>query len=213
MEWRKWKQWVLPGYGVNARSRECKKNLTWLRTTCPSSLHQCQSIIPLRWRHLKATRGDREDKQSCTKGYGSTKSILKAASLQEWWPNKFRCCGERPQTQRQGLTPRPFLGKHPSPYGNPYQKSQKGREEQGDKALKTTPVNVKTRNEVRSSNIVYFQGACFPLISTAQFKAGRPKDFHITGINWPLVPLSLTQLNTVTLCLSKDTDVNSIMYM
>lgn len=71
-------------YEVNARRKECIK--TWLKwglhvTFLSISAHQ---PIPLWGRHIKATRGDWEDKQSCTKGYGSTQSIPKAASLQEW---------------------------------------------------------------------------------------------------------------------------------
>lgn len=126
--------------------------------------------------------------------------------------NKFRGRGQRPQIQRQGFTQLPFLGKRPSSYVNPYQKPKKrGREEQGDKALRTTPVTVQATNEVRNSTIVYYQWDCFPLISTTQFKAGRLKDFAHNWRSWPLMPLFLTQFNTVTLSLNKDPPVTSIM--
>ena len=72
-----------------------------------------------------------------------------------------------------------------------------GREEQGVTALRTTPVNVQTTNEVRNSTIVYFQGDCFPLISTTRFKAGRLKDF---AHNWKKLTSDAFILDTVQHC-------------
>ena len=67
--------------------------------------------------------------------------------------------------------------------------------------MKTTPVNVnvnvQTTNGVRNSNIVYFQGDCFPLISTTQFEAGRLKDF---AHNWEKLTSDAFILDTVQHC-------------
>ena len=128
MAWSQHKQWVLPAMR-SMPDAECIKpdlNEDYMSLFSPSvTINQ----IPFWGRHIQATGGGWENKQSCTKGYGSTKSTLKAASLQEWWLEQInvRGRGQRPQTQRQGFTQRPFLGKRPaSPYGNPYQKPQKG---------------------------------------------------------------------------------------
>lgn len=73
-------------YEVNARRRECiKLDLNDDHMSLDLLFISARQPIPLWWRHLKETRGDQEHKQGCTKGYGSTKSILKAASLQERW--------------------------------------------------------------------------------------------------------------------------------
>lgn len=75
--------------------------------------------------------------------------------------------------------------------------AKRGREEQGDTALRTSPVNVQTTNEARNSNIVYFQGDCFPFISISQFKAGRLKDF---AHNWGKLTSNAFILDTVQHC-------------
>lgn len=72
-----------------------------------------------------------------------------------------------------------------------------GREEQGVTALRTTPVNVQTTNEVRNWTIVYFKGDCFPVISTTRFKAGRLKDF---AHNWKKLTSDAFMLDTVQHC-------------
>lgn len=49
--------------------------------------------------------------------------------------HKYRGRSQRPHTQRQSYPQRPFLGKRSSPYGNQYQKPQKG----GGKSKETKP--------------------------------------------------------------------------
>ena len=57
---------------------------------------------------------------------------------------------------------------------------------------------MQTTNEVRNSTrIVYFQGDCFPLISTTQFKARRLKDF---AHNWKKMTSDAFLLDTVQHC-------------
>ena len=58
-------------------------------------------------------------------------------------------------------------------------------------------MNVQTTNEVRNTNIVFFQGDCFPIISTTQFKAGRLKDF---AHNWKKLTSDAFILDTVQHC-------------
>ena len=60
------------------------------------------------------------------------------------------------------------------------------------------PIAEQTTYEVSSSeNMVYFQGDSFPLISTAQFKAGRLKEFvH----NWVKLTSDAFVLDTVQHC-------------
>ena len=58
------------------------------------------------------------------------------------------------------------------------------------------PVNVQTTDNVSNPNIVYFQGDCFPLIST-QFKAGRLKDFAQC---WKKLTSDAVILDTVLHC-------------
>ena len=58
-------------------------------------------------------------------------------------------------------------------------------------------MNVQTTNEVRNTNIVFFKGDCFPIVSTTQFKAGRLKDF---AHNWKKLTSDAFILDTVQHC-------------
>lgn len=91
--------------------------------------------IAIWWRCLKATRGDEKSDKVVRKAMVQQSPYSRQRHYKSGGSNKFRGRGQRTQIQRQGLTQRPFLGKRPSSYGNPYQKPQKG----GGKSKETKP--------------------------------------------------------------------------
>lgn len=122
-------------YEVNARRRECIKpdlNEDYMSLFSPS--------VPINQFLFGGDTSKRLEEIEKT-----NKVVRKAMVQQSPYPrqhhyksggsNKFRGRGPRPQTQRQGFAQRPFLGKRSSPYGNPYQKPQKG----GGKRKETKP--------------------------------------------------------------------------